>query len=156
MYPLDSQRPTKPPPIRHTLRPAVPSLIETVQQFESAARGGRIGLLRLCLHDKAMVETVASRGTPLGPDATADAVRTALDRDPFYHGDHSWEYEEVAPNVVLAASPVRKRSPHGDIDHYTAWRLATGRKGLIWRQKLFDNRADALAYLERHGTRLGL
>ena len=35
-------------------------------------------------------------------------------------------------------------------------RLISGKDGLIWRGKLFHNRADALAHFETHGPDLGL
>lgn len=132
-----------------------PSLLATMRRFQLAHEAGSEQALRSCLHDEALVETVASGGRVLGPDATAAVLATALRRDPFYVlGD--WDIEAVGEEVVLTTVPVRQRSANGGISHWTVYRLSTGRDALIWRQRIFRSRAAALAQLEQHGHGLGL
>jgi len=111
--------------------------------------------MRRCLHDDALIETVASDWQPVSADEAVEAIRTALERDPYYL-EGTWHYDPLPAGIVLTAMPVRERSTAGGIRHRTVWRLTSGRDGLIWRQRLFAGRDEALAHLEQHGPSLGL
>jgi hypothetical protein len=132
-----------------------PLLLRSLQQFEEADRTGNVDRVRATLADDARVETVASGRRTLGPDETVEALRTAVACDPYYLAG-PWTYEELAPDLILTTTPVRQTSSAGGISHRTFYRITGGREGRIWRQKIFASRAEALAYLERHGRGLGL
>jgi hypothetical protein len=63
-------------------------------------------------------------------------------------------YDELAPEVVWTAMPVRERPARGGRQQ-RVHRLTSGRSGLIWRQRLFPTRARAVACLVQHGPGLG-
>ena len=85
------------------------SLLGTLQLWDGAKDELRPEEMRACLHDGAIVETVASQWRPVGADEAVEAIRTALRRDPFYL-EGAWLYDELEPGVVLTEMPVRERS----------------------------------------------
>lgn len=72
----------------------------TLVRFESAHDRVSASEMRACFHDEALIESVASEGRPLGPDATVTALEAALTDHIYYIGD--WRYEEIAPEVILS------------------------------------------------------
>src|SRR4051794_35553396 len=99
-----------------------PSLLATMRRFELGHEQGSEQVMRSCFHDEAVMETVASGARPLGPDATAAVLATAMRRDPFYVLGR-WELEPIAEDVVLSVVPVRQRSETGGISHWTVYSL---------------------------------
>ena len=130
-------------------------LIETVAACEAAKRKGDSRTILDCLRPDAIVETIGTIGRPGTPEA-AVAANEALLRDDPYYLEGRWEYEQVAPEAVLTTTSLRERSEAGGIRHRNVVRLTTGRDGLIWRQRLFASRQDALACWAEHGVELGL
>jgi hypothetical protein len=137
------------------LRTVGVSVLGTLQLWDAAKNTLRRDEMRACLHDAALVETVASEWGAVGADEAVEAIRTALQCDPFYL-EGVWLYDELAPEVVWTAMPVRERSESGGERHECVHRLTSGRGGLIWRQRLFRSRADAVACHTQHGAGLGL
>jgi hypothetical protein len=131
------------------------SLLGTLQLWDGAKDELRFDEMRACLHDGAIVETVASEWLPLAADEAVEAIRTALRRDPFYL-EGAWSYDELAPEIVLTVMPVRERSSSGGVHHLNVQRLTSGSGGLIWRQKLFRSREEAVDCLAGKGVTLGL
>jgi hypothetical protein len=132
-----------------------PSLMETVATCEVAKRRGQFDVILACLCPNARIETIASEWRPVSPPEAVEAIQAALGRDPYYL-EGQWGYEQVAPDVVLTTTPVRERSPGGGVRHRTVYRVTTGRAGLIWRQRLFRTREEALRCWREHGLELGL
>jgi hypothetical protein len=126
---------------------------ETLERFERAHTEERVGDLRACFHDEAVIESIASGGLALGPDETAEAIQRALS-DGIY-SIRGWQYEELEAELVLCGTAARHRMPNGGVIDHTVVRLMVGRDGLIWRVKMFERREQAVAYLERHGGELG-
>jgi hypothetical protein len=126
---------------------------ETLERFERAHADERVGDLRACFHDDAVIESIASGGLPLGPDETAEAIQRAL-TDGIY-SIRGWQYEELEPELVLCGTAARHRMPNGGVIDHTVVRLMVGRDGLIWRVKMFERREQALEYLQTHGDAWG-
>jgi len=131
-----------------------PSLMTTLRRFESAHGRGAVEQMRACFHDEAVIESVASDTRPLGPDETVKALAAAL-RDGVYR-IYGWQYEELAPEVVLSTTRARHRTSDRAIRDETVYRLISGRDGLMWRVRIFRSRNAALEHLERHGPGLEL
>jgi hypothetical protein len=131
------------------------SVFGTLQLWDAAKNTLCLGEMRACLDDGALVETVASEWRAVGADEAVEAIRAALQRDPFYL-EGVWWYDELAPEVVLTAMPVCERAASGGILQQSVQRLTSGRGGLIWRQRLFRSRENAVACLAQHGAGLGL
>ena len=127
---------------------------ETLLRFELAHTRRSFEAMRACLHDDALIESVASDGLALGPDQTVEAIRRAFDDGVYEIGD--WEYDEVEPDVVLLWTGARHRLPDRRMRDERVCRLAVGKDGLMWRVKLFRRRNEALAHLEAYGPGLGL
>ena len=130
------------------------SLRASLRMFEEAHKHRSVVRLRAAFHDDALVESFASGGRALGADATVEAIRVALQDEFFELGD--WSYEELAPSIALLVTGIRYHVTNTHIRHVTVYRLISGKDGLIWRGKLFHNRADALAHFENRGPELGL
>jgi hypothetical protein len=137
------------------LRTVEVSVFGTLQLWDAAKNTLRRDEMRACLDDTALIETVASDWCALGADEAVEAIQRALQCDPLYL-EGVWLYDELAPGVVWTAMPVRERSASGRVRHECVHRLTSGRGGLIWRQRLFRSRADAVACLAQHGAGLGL
>jgi hypothetical protein len=131
------------------------SLLGTLQLWDAAKTTLRLDEMRACLHDQAVMETVASEWRAVGADEAVDRIRAALLRDPLYL-EGVWFYDEVAPEVVLTAMPVRERSAGGGVRQHGVYRLTSGSGGLIWRQRLFTSREQAVGCLREEGPSLGL
>lgn len=131
------------------------SLLGTLQLWDSAKDRARLDEMRACLHDEAVLETVASNGRALGPDRAVDTIRRALQHDRFYL-EGPWVYDELESEIVLTGIPVRGRLPSGLLRRYRVHRLTSGSGGLIWRQRICGSRSEALACLDQHGSDLGL
>jgi hypothetical protein len=121
--------------------------METMRRFEQAHQRRSVDGMRQCFHDDALIESVASDGSALGPDETVEALRDAMTDGMYLIA--GWEYEPLAPELVLSSTTTRHRTTEGGHSHETVWRLTEGRDGLMWRVWLFYSRADALAAL-RH------
>jgi hypothetical protein len=119
--------------------------LDTLARFERAHRRRELEELRACFHDRALIESVASEGEPLGADETAEAIERAFGDGVYAIRD--WTYEEVAPGVVLSATNARHQTPETSIRDEAVVRLIVGRDGLMWRVRLFCSREEALAYL---------
>jgi hypothetical protein len=119
--------------------------METMRRFEQAHRDRSIEQMRACFHDEATIESVASDGSPLGPDETVEALRSAMSDGMYVIA--GWQYEPLAPELVLSSTTTRHRTPEGGHAHETVYRLTEGRGGLMWRVRLFHSRAEALAEL---------
>ena len=130
-------------------------MLGTLQLWDAAKNTLCRDEMRACLDDGALVETVASDWCPVGADEAVEAIRKALELDPFYL-DGVWLYDELAPEVVWTSMPVRERAGYGRVRYESVHRLTSGRAGLIWRQRLFRSRGKALACLVEHGAGLGL
>jgi hypothetical protein len=128
---------------------AAPALMATLRRYEAAHERRALEDMRACFHDEALIESVASDACPLGPDESIDALGKAL-RDGVYM-IYGWQYEELAPDVVLSITRARHRTNDRAIRDETVYRLVTSRDGLMWRVRLFRSRSDALAYLAEHG-----
>jgi hypothetical protein len=133
----------------------MPKLIDTAKDAQRKQRGGGEGLRR-CFHDDARIESVAA-GAILGADESVRAIEAAF-RDGVY-SPGAWEFEEIRPDAVLSWTSVRHRPPgvpKGRVSDELRYWMMTGREGLIWRVRVFRNRAAALEVLERQGPTLGI
>jgi hypothetical protein len=130
------------------------TLMKTLRRFEAAHQRGSLEQMRSCFHDDAVIESVASSSRALGPDETAIALGEAL-RDGVYMV-YGWQYEELAPDVVLSVTRARHRAGDRAVRDESVYRLVSGRDGLMWRVRLFRSRSSALAALAEHGPGLGL
>ena len=119
--------------------------MDTLARFERPHRRRRVEELRACFHDRALIESVASNGEPLGADETASAIERAF-RDGVY-AIRDWTYEEVVPEVVLSGTNARHQTPETSIRDEPVVRLIVGREGLMWRVRPFYSREEALAQL---------
>ncbi len=129
-------------------------LMRTLLRFEVAHGERNLVVMRACFHDEAVIESVASGGLPLGPDETVEAIRVALTDHVYSVGN--WAYEQLRPDVILSITGARHLRPGSGMTDATVYRLISGRDGLMWRARLFGDREQALAYLERHGPSLRL
>ncbi len=127
---------------------------EMLHRFEEAHARHAIDEMRACLHDDALIESIASDGVALGPDETVEAIRLAYADGVYEIGD--WQIEEIAPDVVLWWTGARHRLPDQRMRDEKVCRLTVAKDGLMWRVKLFRLRDLALDHLERHGPGLGL
>jgi hypothetical protein len=130
------------------------TLMETLRRFEAAHARGSLEQMRSCFHDDAVIESVASSSRALGPDETAVALGEAL-RDGVYMV-YGWQYEELAPDVVLSTTRARHRAGDRAVRDEAVYRMVSGRDGLMWRVRLFRSRSSALAAFAEHGPSLGL
>jgi hypothetical protein len=128
--------------------------LETLRRFEAAHTRGSLDQMRRCFHDEAVIESVASHSQRLGPDETVSALGEAL-RDGVYM-IYGWQYEELAPDVVLSTTRARHRAGDRAVRDETVYRLVSGRDGLMWRVRLFTSGDRARAAFAEHGPGLGI
>ncbi|HWE82890.1 MAG TPA: hypothetical protein VG265_14660 [Gaiellaceae bacterium] len=132
-----------------------PRLLDAVREAQRTQRQGGPAL-RACFDDEARIESVAAGGA-YDPDESVRRIEAAFSGGVYSPGE--WEFEEIRPDVVLSSTNIRHRPPSAPagqtVDAALFW-LMTGRRGLIWRVRVFNSRVDALDALERHGTSLGL
>jgi hypothetical protein len=126
------------------------AFMTTLRNFEAAHARGSAEAMRACFHDEAVIESVASGGRPLGPDETVRSLAAAL-HDGVYL-IYGWQYEELAPDVVLSTTRARHRTDDRGIRDTTVYRLISARDGLMWRVRLFRSRREALAAFKAHGA----
>ena len=131
-----------------------PPFLDTLLRFEAAHRRRLTEQMRSCFHDEALIESVASGGAALGPDETIEAIRLAYADGVYEIGD--WRYEEITPDIILSSTGAKHRLPHQQMRDETVCRLMIGKDGLMWHVRLFNDRAQALAYLEQHQRHLEL
>lgn len=133
-----------------------PRLIDTAREAQRTQQRRAWVELRRCFHDEARIESVAAGGV-LDPDRTVVAIAAAFKDGPYSPGE--WEFDELAPDVVISWTSVRYRPPGSGTGRTSDSRLywaMTGRDGLIWRVRVFGDRAEAIAALERYGPDLGI
>ena len=131
--------------------PTTPSLMDTLERFEVAHRRQSTEDMRACFHDEAVIESVASYGQPLGADETIEALRAAFNDGVYSIGD--WEYQQITPATILSWTGARHRRAGSGMSDETVCRVVIGRDGLMWRVKLFNSTAEALAYLRQETDR---
>ena len=105
------------------------SLMATLRRFEAAHTRRSLEEMRACFHADAVIESVASSSRALGPDETALALGEAL-RDGVYMV-YGWQYEELAPDVVLSITRARHRAGDRAVRDDSGYRLISGRDGLM-------------------------
>ena len=126
------------------------TLRETLARYEQAHVEHNGELLRSCFHDDALIESVASDGKPLGPDATAELIRAAL-VDGVY-SIRKWQYEVHTPEIVLVTVGARHSFQPGGIADETVFRVVVGRDGLIWRARGYATHEAGLSAISRRPT----
>jgi hypothetical protein len=134
-----------------------PSLLETVERIAQLRLTGPWPELRKLMHEDARLESIAAGGL-FGPDETVNAMRLAAADGVYTMGD--WRIEELGGNALLLLSTMRHlaKLPNGAkgmTDASYVW-LMIGRDGLLWRMKIFRNKASAVEHLRRHGESLGI
>ena len=129
--------------------------METLRRFEVAHNGKLLDQMRACFHDDASIESVASNGRALDPDATIEALAAAFNGGWYSIGD--WTYQQIAPDLIVSCTSTRKLLPGGHgVSHDKVYRLTQGRDGLMWRVRLCASRAEAAAEVEKYGQILGI
>jgi hypothetical protein len=126
------------------------TLRETLACYEQAHVEHNGELLRGCFHDDALIESVASNGEPLGPDASAELIREAL-VDGVY-SIRKWHYEQHTPEIVLVTVGARHSFQPGGIADETVFRVVVGRDGLIWRARGYATHEAALSAISLRPT----
>jgi hypothetical protein len=130
-------------------------LIDAAMEAQRTQRQGGAALRR-CFHETARIESVAAGGV-FDLDESLARIAAAVKGGLYSPG--TWEFEEVAPDVVLSWTNVRHAPPGGRVGHTVdtplIW-LMTGREGLIWRVRVFRERGEALETLAEHGLALGI
>ena len=144
---------TDPPHTRAASRPT-PRFLETLLRFEAAHKRRLTEQMRSCFHDESLIESVASAGSALGPDETVEAIQSAYADGVYEIGD--WRYEEITAEIILSSTGARHRLPHQQMRDENVCRLMIGREGLMWRVRMFKDRAQAIGHLEEHRPDLGL
>jgi hypothetical protein len=133
-----------------------PDLLELLGRFEHAHKRRLWEAMRECFHDEARIESVAAGGV-IGTTETVDAIRAAFDEGIYSMSD--WELEQLGdPDAALVWAGVRHRPPGSAarISDATIFWLVTCRDGLVWRVRIFRDRASAVSHLTRTGRSLGL
>ena len=126
------------------------TLRATLARYEQAHVEHNGELLRSCFHDDAVIESVASDGMPLGPDATAELIRKAL-VDGVY-SIRKWHYEVHTPEIVLVTVGARHSFQPGGIADETVFRVVVGRDGLIWRARGYATHEAGLSAISLRPT----
>jgi hypothetical protein len=124
-----------------------------VARFNVAIRKQKWVEMRACCHDDAIIDSVTA-GDARGADETVAAVRAAY-RDGVYQVSE-WTHEPIAGGAVISRGGVQYRPAPGRMRDSDFHWLTTGKDGLIWRVKAFEDRQSALDHLERYGPTLGL
>jgi len=100
--------------------------------------------MQTLIHPAGRLESLAAVGQVLSNVEVVDAIEAAARRG--LYAVPAWEPVLVGPHIGLVDSRVRYRvGPNGITDEHRWW-LASERDELIWRMRVFGDRATALSF----------
>lgn len=110
--------------------------------------------MRELYHPKALIFTVTGGPAPLGADAIVAELERASKE--FAYSVKASETIEVDEHAAIIMGRMRRSLPQGGFeDAAHAW-LLTVCDGLIYRQAIYRDAAEALREYDRLGTTLGV